>query len=544
MTRAGEAQAQTYAALADAIAGQALPEDALKQAKSLKDRLETVTRVTLLGNPGSGKSAILNILTGSTVLPVGLSVGTIQLVYGEQERATVTLRDGSQIDVDAPLEMSRIAAMSPAFVKVAAPIAALNKISLLEVVTPSERVEKIRAIKWAVKQTDIAVWCTQDFDAGEQALWANVSDSVKDHAILALSKADRLGKHRAGKLKELAHRVGSDFAHVIAISAEEAMTARADASNIDKKLLKASGATNLISTILRQIENGRQFAADQAEILLHRHRKDIENAAAVAPKPVQEINLETPEPTLVVRSEPKPVPVPVPAPVPVVAKEPEPVAKLETVAPPVEPVPVEPILAEPVPAEPVAEPVIEPALVHAEPEKAPEPEQAPKAVAKTDPIEEPALEATPEIETEAEVEDEIGAEETQAQNTPTEEFVFNNTKSKTRAKKKAEPTGELLDALREATSRLSSAGLTLKSLEAQEPRQILDHTIETISWLSEHLSQDHWPASSDLDRYRDMAQDAEDLVQLLRIEGGEEGALDAVTTMLQLKRGFQAELAA
>ena len=41
-----------------------------------------------------------------------------------------------------------------------------------------------------------------------------------------------------------------------------------------------------------------------------------------------------------------------------------------------------------------------------------------------------------------------------------------------------------------------------------------------------------------------MAQDAEDLVQLLRIEGGEEGALDAVTTMLQLKRGFQAELAA
>ncbi|MEP6067086.1 MAG: hypothetical protein ABJ246_14705 [Paracoccaceae bacterium] len=539
MTRVGDAQAQTYAALSDAIAGQSLPKDAVNQANALKERLESVTRVTLLGNPGSGKSAILNILTGNTVLPVGLSIGTIQLVYGEKETATVTLRDGSQINVDAPLEMSRIAAMSPAFVKIEAPIAALTKISLLEVVTTSERVEQIRAIKWAAKQTDIAVWCTQEFDSGEQALWANVSDSVKDHAILALSKADRLGKHRDGKLKELAHRVGSDFAHVIAISAEEALTARADPGNIDKKMLKASGANNLISTILRQIENGRQFAADQAEILLHRFRKEIQAAATAAPKPVLEINLETPEPTLVVRSEPERA----------VVKELVPVAELETIKPIVEPV-VEPVI-EPKVAELTPEP--EPAP---EPEVTPEPEtvsatdvatETPTSVgqnveAAADVIAEPATEVAPATTPEPEPEPETV--QAHAENTPTEEFVFNRTKSKARTKKKAEPTGELLDALREATSRLSSAGLALKTMDEQEPRQILDHTVKTISWLSEHLSQDHWPSSSDLDRYRDMAQDAEDLVQLLRIEGGEDGALDAVTTMLQLKRGFQAELAA
>ena len=53
MTRVGDAQAQTYAALVDAIEGQKLPKDALKQATSLRERLESVTRVTLLGNPSS-----------------------------------------------------------------------------------------------------------------------------------------------------------------------------------------------------------------------------------------------------------------------------------------------------------------------------------------------------------------------------------------------------------------------------------------------------------------------------------------------------------
>ena len=552
MTRVGDAQAQTYAALVDAIEGQKLPKDALKQATSLRERLESVTRVTLLGNPSSGKSAILNILAGTAILPVGLSVGTVQLVHGKEESATVTLRDGSSVTVDAPLDMSQIAAMNPAFVKVESPIAALTKISLLEIVTTTERVEQIRAIKWATKQTDIAIWCTQEFDSGEQALWANVPDSIKDHAILAMSKADRLGKHRAGKLKELAHSVGSDFAHVIAISAEEAQTARADADNVDKKMLKASGATSLISTILRQIENGRQFAADQAEILLHQYRKEIQAADVAKSKPVQEINLETPTPTLVVRSEAKPDLF--------VVKKPETVADSETL------VPVTKRILEPKPI--VAKPAKAPA-----PKSTPEPEvaekpgkpnfaaeefkaladliavptvedEAPeaKALVKQAPKQAPKKEApkTEAPKTEAKQE----PAKTQEQNSPTEEFVFKRSKSKVGSKKGAKPAGELLDALREATSRLSSAGQTLKSMDDQEPRQILDHTVKTISWLSEHLSQDHWPAGSDLDRYRDMAQDAEDLVQLLRIEGGEDGALDAVTTLLQLKRGFQAELAA
>ncbi|MEP3846690.1 MAG: hypothetical protein ABJM43_15250 [Paracoccaceae bacterium] len=541
MTRVGDAQAQTYAALVDAIEGQKLPKDALKQANSLRERLESVTRVTLLGNPSSGKSAILNILAGSAILPVGLSIGTVQLVHGKQESATVTLRDGSNVTVDAPLDMSQIAAMNPAFVKVESPIAALTKISLLEIVTTSERVEQIRAIKWATKQTDIAIWCTQEFDTGEQALWSNVPDSVKDHAILAMSKADRLGKHRAGKLKELAHSVGSDFAHVIAISAEEAQTARADADNVDKKMLKASGATSLISTILRQIENGRQFAADQAEILLHQYRKEIQAADVAKSKPVQEINLETPTPTLVVRSEAKPDLF--------VVKKPETVADSETLVP-------------------VTKRILEPKAIVAKPAKTPtpkptpEPEVAEKAEkpnfaaeefkALADLIAVPTVDDAPEAKAlvkqapnqapKQEAKQEPA--KTQDQDSPTEEFVFKRTKSKVGSKKDAKPAGELLDALREATSRLSSAGQTLKSMDDQEPRQILDHTVKTISWLSEHLSQDHWPAGSDLDRYRDMAQDAEDLVQLLRIEGGEDGALDAVTTLLQLKRGFQAELAA
>ncbi len=456
MASVAEAQQGTQNALAAAVAARKFPGDALGFASKLLTRLEAPTRVTLMGPPKSGKTSIFNLLAGQQIIPEGLA-STVQLVHGESEKVTVTLRDGSTLEFEGPPDMQRVGSLTPVFVKIEMDLPALKKISLLEVATVHDRVEQIRAMKWAMKQTDIAIWCSDEYNAAEQALWANVPDGLKDHAILVRAKADVLGHKRDAMIKYLTREAGSDFAYFLAVSGHEAAQARAGQS-VDKAQLKASGAMALISTILRQIEQGRQYAVDQAEILLHKH-KDAKPLANEAP----------------------------------------------------EPVPVEAKKAEPKP-EPAA---MEPELV-AEPEPQPEPKAVEQAT-EPQPAEEP--EPTPEP---------VAAQEEAAE----EEKVA----------PKAEPlNSEEREAFQTAVTRLQDMG---GELEGKDGKEVIKASIKTLDWLNEYLYEDRWPDTENFEVFRDMSQGASDLMQLLKIEGGDNSALDAITAMLQLKRGFQAKLAA
>ena len=307
MSRVAHVQAETQEAFTKAVKGRRFPTEVRARASKVLERLQTATRVTVMGMPGSGKSALVNLLAGEEIIPLGTELCTMKLVYGAQPLARVTLRDGSSLVTEGAPELSRVAAMSPAFVQVELPLAALKKITLLEVVAPKSRLDQVRAMNWAMKQTDIAVWCTAEFDASEQVLWDDAPDAIKDHAILARTHADLLGGARAMAEDDLRRIAGLDFAQIIAISSEEARMARSEPNGVNKALLKESGATRIISTILRQIENGRQSAVDQAQILLHKYRAQIANA------PIDEVE---PEEEPVVEAEAFPV---VPQPVQVEA---------------------------------------------------------------------------------------------------------------------------------------------------------------------------------------------------------------------------------
>ena len=263
---------QTQDALLHAIETGAFPARVMASAEALLTRLQTTTRVTLLGHPGTGKSAIVNLLAGENLIPDGIRLCSVQLIWGAREKVTVTLRDGSTLTSDGAPNWTHLAEQSPVFIKLEAPLAALKKISLLEVVTSGKSEEQARACKWAAKQTDIALWCTNSFDEDEQSQWHVMPDRIKDHAVLLRANAETLGDHRAQAIDALRSRAADGFAHVIAVSTLEADAARAAAGGVDKMRLRASGAVTLISTILRQIENGRQSAIDHAEMLLHIYR--------------------------------------------------------------------------------------------------------------------------------------------------------------------------------------------------------------------------------------------------------------------------------
>ena len=481
MVRVAELQAETQKALEAALAARALPGTALTQAGTLLERLQTATRVSLVGQPGSGKSAILNLLAGQDIVPLGLKLCTLQLVHGPAPRVTVTLRDGSNLTMEGAADFNQIATMSPAFLKIEAPLPALNKISILEVVTSEDRVEQIRALAWASQQTDIAIWCTQEYDAAEQTLWAEAPDAVKDHAILVRTQADLLGQNRDSVIAALTREAGPDFSQVMAVSAKEAQSARDNPGGVDKAAMKNSGAMGLISTILRKIENGRQHAVDQAEILLHKHKGYTPTAEEKQ-----------------------------------VAK-PEAAAKAE-VTPAVQPEPIATPNVQPEPTVQEEAPVVEQTLEAA----APEPEQ-PQAL-DVDPVAEQPNNAASGVET-ADI------------------FDFNSV-----ADKKAEAAEDSPQAIRalceEATNRLKKTGTDLAGMDDMSPKVVLNRAADDIVWLSERLVEADVPKSDSLKQLNTWVRDAEDLIQLLRIEGGDDSATDAVTTLLQLKRSFQAQLAA
>ncbi len=723
MASVSEAQAQTQEALAGAVAGRNLPSDVRGRATKLLARLKTVTQVSILGQPGSGKSSVLNLLAGQDIIPDGVGLCTLKLVHGEEPRSLVTLRDGSNLTMDGTPEVTRIAKMNPVFVQLEMPLPALGKISLLEVVTSDERVEQLRAVKWAIKQTDIAIWCTQRYDASEQSLWSDVPDAIKDHAVLARTRADELSGSRSSVEQELSRIAGADFAHVMAISTLEAHLARSSSASIDRKKLKSSGATRLISTILRQIENGRQSAIDQAEILLHKYRKqiaeaplDLVEAEEVQPEPVVEEAPAEPQETAVEAAPAAEVAEDVQsddiadapeeieatqdtteqaaarevAPAEATQAEPEEVVEPVAEAAPEEEAAVEETVAEAAPVEEAAveETVAEAALVEEAATEETVAEAAPveeaateETVAEAAPVEEATVEETvaesaeaeievsepdPEVDLLAESSDEpdadaphdlmanvfaaleaspvpydkvtkpkarrvarkaaeaeaaadpapqaapeaaepapepkaevsaetteeapakvapeaeaptadmlpaeirkrarrkrriklAGAENGKAEpakrrtkraepeeNIPpissdvlaTEEFIFANQKTKIDPDQDA----AVRVALSDACNRLQDAGADLLRIDENDAKALLERSATTLGWLGDHLGDDKWPQSPILERMREMTQDADDLVQLLKVEGDARGASDAVTTMLQLKRGMQAEL--
>jgi hypothetical protein len=95
-------------------------------------RIDAPARVTLFGLPGSGRSRVLNLLAGETVIPNGFVPPTLQLRHGEAERTLATLADGSK-SAWPGLAIRELIRAEPVFVELEAPLAPLRRMSILEI---------------------------------------------------------------------------------------------------------------------------------------------------------------------------------------------------------------------------------------------------------------------------------------------------------------------------------------------------------------------------------------------------------------------------
>jgi len=302
-----------------ALETEVLPKAARDHAAHLLKRLSSPVRVSLLGRPGSGKSELVNMFVGRQLLPKDANLPTLELTYGPTEKMTVTGANGRNTVFDN-FDFASAIKCNPAFIRAEMPLPILARVSLLEVVTDGAVGELQSAVDWAVRRTDIALWCSQYFSDEERKLWSRVPDSLKDHAFLVLAKADVLSADNAlsGRISDLETVVAEEFHSLFAVATLQAIKAHRKDGSVDESVYHASGGGALSAEILRHAERGRRADFDSAHLFLARYQiRDVANsekpatsatkgdeAAQVARKsrPESVIVLATPEPAQAVEN--------------------------------------------------------------------------------------------------------------------------------------------------------------------------------------------------------------------------------------------------
>ncbi|GFE64452.1 hypothetical protein [Litoreibacter roseus] len=279
-----------------ALASANLPSKAIENGARLLTRLSQPVRVTVFGTAGAGKSSLVNLLVGQQIIPAGLRLPTLELRYGAEAKTICTLGDGSTATLDG-IALQEAANMAPVLVAVEADLPALRKISLLEVAAGGDERDHMKAVAWACRRTDIAIWCTQAFAPNERKIWHSVPDALRDHGFLVVTKADIASEKGVLKshLQALEGVAADWFLKILPLATLEALAANAPDGQLNRDMFKASGAPALISGVKKQVDAGQRASLDQVELFLARHvpddfedepEVDAPNAASVAPEPV------------------------------------------------------------------------------------------------------------------------------------------------------------------------------------------------------------------------------------------------------------------
>jgi energy-coupling factor transporter ATP-binding protein EcfA2 len=99
----------------------------------------------------------------------------------------------------------------------------------------------------------------------------------------------------------------------------------------------------------------------------------------------------------------------------------------------------------------------------------------------------------------------------------------------------------VVDRLEERAQALT---VSMQDMGDDAPAEIMDECVTQIQWLCDYLNDNGDAQDESLQRARDTAFDAADLVLLMQLEKRDSAALEAVSLMLQVKRELQADLAA
>lgn len=228
-------------------------------------------QVVITGLAGSGKSALLEMLTARSVLGRNISLPVVEMVYGPAERALIERADGSVSsimgylrDIECPADAVRA--------RQELPDPAMMRQDFIEIGLHGSAEQKRATLQSAVTRADVMIWCSQTFDQEEQDLWDMVPDLLKDHSVLALTMADQ--QMMRGVLTDHIARlepiVAEGFLGLFPVATLHGISARSNFDQINDALWASSGGQPLMELITRQVQQGRKADVDQARIFMER----------------------------------------------------------------------------------------------------------------------------------------------------------------------------------------------------------------------------------------------------------------------------------
>lgn len=245
-----------------------LPSNVSGWGSQLLQRLRQPVQVAVTGAPGSGKSALIDMLLGRVVTGRNAAGLLTRICHGPQEQVEFETATGERLQQAGCLAN---AAVPPGAVRARQylPDPRLRTHSYTEIPLSGPPARQQETLQQAAAMADIVLWCSETFPEADQSLWAAMPDRTKDHSFLVLTMADRQIMRGAlsGLIEALEPVAAEEFLGVYPVAAIQGLTAQA-ADTPAEDLWRSSGGKQLADDVKRQIDLGRASDADQAELLI------------------------------------------------------------------------------------------------------------------------------------------------------------------------------------------------------------------------------------------------------------------------------------
>jgi len=255
--------------LEHALSAGQLPAEYSDWGSQLLQRLRQPVRVAVTGGAGAGKSALTDMLLGRVV--IGRKAGglMVEVCHGTEERVVFETAAGERLQQAGLLAGLEVPA-GTVCVRQYLPDPRLRGHSYTELPLAGAQSRQQHLLQKAAAAVDIILWCSQEFTPVEQALWAAVPDSAKDHSFLVLTMADRqiMRGTLADCIAALEPVAAEEFLGVYPVAAIQGLTAQTAGGPSGAALWRSSGGRQLFDDVMQQAELGRTSDLDQAEMLV------------------------------------------------------------------------------------------------------------------------------------------------------------------------------------------------------------------------------------------------------------------------------------
>lgn len=267
-----------------------IPGDARLWGETLLDRLKAPVQIVVMGAAGSGKSTLINMLTGEPAIPSLAAMPVIEIAGGDTHRVVFELEDGSLQNAAGTLDNATLPA-GTVRARQELPDETLRGHNFVEINLTGGPDQQAAILEWAIERANIILWCTQDFTVQEQQIWDTVPDALKDHSFLVLTKADRqlMKGVLPAQIDALEETVAEEFLCLYPVATIQAIAAQSSEQRQNASLWKSSGGKALCDAVMHLVETGRAADADQASMFISRFAPELVRDTAPAGPAKQEV---------------------------------------------------------------------------------------------------------------------------------------------------------------------------------------------------------------------------------------------------------------